>query len=937
MRRGISLILLIVLLVGLFPQPRVYSQEENEIDFLDWLKTLTPADVLKRANDEMKELYGLENHYPAKTSKGTFNADLVQKQINEAIKDPKKFTGFDIVYGTSHDDPITHHGQRMYRYSGYNVFGDHVSTDGYPWDAGWSGVQIHNLNFVTPWPEKVKQGKFDEFPNKFTSPLPDKYKEYNPKLNFEGLILTALNKKYIGEKKEDRVKYGDYLMYNNKNSEFKDRYVYTENGAPDGGWIKYVHVIQPPTYLSQGFGRVYMKSTYMDVPIAAFAAAEINDISASFEDLPTTAVAGNKVSVTVSVDSSFSKAVNSTFSWTLTTIGENRSLTSEADHLEFIGNAGGAASGTISIDPGGKRRLGVTFTMPDSAVRIQFKVNEDGKSPKEAILSNNVLDSQPKAIKLAEPQSFPYDMLTKKVKITLPTNTVTLSLPDREGAKWDGNATGSLNVYNRTENLLREFEVHENPPVNEDSETITRTPVVTYTIMRKDFSDKGKYDDPEKGSYVNLDDRDKPLLRTGEIFYEGSVSRKYTYTVYTQKCTGSGENEKCETVAETKSGTVTEYFDSDNVVKPYEMYVYNGAEKLFAHKYRDEIESNQASSLRKNLFWTNEPYPFKVLRWMNHRDVENKEYNWTKVPGQYERVFTQQASGYVEWKKTSPMENEYTKAREAAAKRSNKKSLYDKAVFATDKELQKYDYPIKSGYYFNPAGSYTFTLNTVVFKDKKPGDMTADHKTLLDALINSFRYESDLIYINNKKEAVNIHNDVLAPKGGGFERKPGVLTVQDNKGVNGVKLIDVLDDKSRFSQTVEEIPHTDDRDEESHVFWRKVMEGYSESFTQTSYKPYKYREYVTNDEHIYKITETSKITILVNPDNVSLYTHANMPNGEYNIKVWFDDINMAKLKGPSGEKFAYSEKLNTLIGVDAEHMDSIKVTVVGSMFDDLNN
>ena len=81
-------------------------------------------------------------------------------------------------------------------------------------------------------------------------------------------------------------------------------------------------------------------------------------------------------------------------------------------------------------------------------------------------------------------------------------------------------------------------------------------------------------------------------------------------------------------------------------------------------------------------------------------------------------------------------------------------------------------------------------------------------------------------------------------------------------------------------------------------------------------------------QHIYKITKTSTITIVVNPDNASLYTHANMPNGTYSIKAWFDEVDMKK------GNHAY-KSLNTLEGV--ADLDSIQVTVVGSMFDDLNN
>jgi hypothetical protein len=81
-------------------------------------------------------LYGLKNFFPQKAYGRALNTPLLQQQINEAIKAPEKFTGFDIVYGTSHGTEITHKGKVMTRYSGYNVFGDPGSTDGFPWDAG---------------------------------------------------------------------------------------------------------------------------------------------------------------------------------------------------------------------------------------------------------------------------------------------------------------------------------------------------------------------------------------------------------------------------------------------------------------------------------------------------------------------------------------------------------------------------------------------------------------------------------------------------------------------------------------------------------------------------------------------------------------------------------------------------------------------------------
>ncbi|MNJ37991.1 hypothetical protein D3C77_328280 [compost metagenome] len=151
---------------------------------------------------------------------------------------------------------------------------------------------------------------------------------------------------------------------------------------------------------------------------------------------------------------------------------------------------------------------------------------------------------------------------------------------------------------------------------------------------------------------------------------------------------------------------------------------------------------------------------------MHHQDEKGNKYDWTQAPGQYIRTFIQQASGSVQWNVESSMTDEYAQARNAAAKRVNNKKLFDKAVFATDKELQKHDYPIKSGYYFNPAGRYTFTVKTEVFKNKQPNanDMTDDHQDLVNGLIHSFRYETDLMFINNKKVAVNIKNDGLKEK-----------------------------------------------------------------------------------------------------------------------------------------------------------------------------
>ncbi|WP_194434081.1 hypothetical protein [Paenibacillus segetis] len=910
------------------PRATVYSLTDKEkIDFNE----LTPERVREIANQDMKELYGLDNYYPSSTKYGPYNVGLVQQQIDQAIKEPDKFTGFSMVYGKSHGTEITYKGKQIARYSGYNKYGDSVSTDGFPWDAGWSGRQLHNLSMVKlPWDnKKVISGPFDLFPENFINPIPDKLKEYLPGGNFEQLIIQALNDEYAGKSYNE----ANNFMYNGKNSEYEGRSVYTKDAAPQGGWSRYVHIIQPPTYLSQGFGRVYMSSTYKDIPIAPFIKSKGADISAEFEDLPTGAATGEETTVSIIVRSNFPKDEDTSYTLLITRKSDGTALTATKDNLEFGGAIASTGDhGKITARNKSFRRLSATFTMPESDVRIQFKINEDGKAPKEDNLDNNVLDSDPIAIKLVTPETLPYDMLSKKFKVVLPSSTVTLSLPNLPSASWTGNATGSLGVYNRTEDLLRDFLVANNPPINEASETITRTPEVYFTIKRPDFRDARTNDDPLNRKYVNLTDPGTPLKRTGEIYYNGSVSRPYQYEYSWESCTKNEKGEDvCTTKYETRTGVVTKNFDPNSVFNPYDMYVYNGRVEVPKRTYKNEIEGNNNYTLGKKLFWTNEPYYFDVIRWMHHQDVEGNKYDWTKVPGQYKREFIQQASGDVNYIVTSSLDEEYSQSRDAAANKTNKKSLYDKAVFATDKELQKYDYPVKSGYYLNPVGSYSFTLETVVFKDKVPVGVTADHKDIVDSLIDSFRYETDLMYINDAKEAVNIRDVVLNKKGGGFERNTGVLSVKDSTGVNGVELIKVWDQKdepSRYTKLVEEIKSTDKRGGDSHKFWKMILEGYSESYTAGSNSNYAYREYVMAGQHMYKITETTNVTIQVNPRKQMLYTHANMPNGKYNIRVWFDDTNLTK------GNHAY-KVLDTLKGV--KDLDSIEITVVGSMFDDLNN
>ncbi|MNJ34697.1 hypothetical protein D3C77_294180 [compost metagenome] len=540
-------------------------------------------------------------------------------------------------------------------------------------------------------------------------------------------------------------------------------------------------------------------------------------------------------------------------------------------------------------------------------------------------------------MKLVIPKELSYDVLSKQEKFPLKQgtpNTASLVLPVTDGW-WTSNASGALNVINNTPNLFRAHQVLNNPAVNEPSETVTRSPVFLTTIKREDFGD-----DPVNRKWMNpAPDPGTPIQRIGTVSHEGDVKRNYSYKYTTCSTNEEGKNVCTE---HTGSGTATASFDSGEDKKAFEIYVYNGRKDIPEQTFDNKIDNNSRDSLKKDMFWENEPYTYNVIRWMYHLNEEGKPYlpagvkseasdHGVAVPGQFPRIFTQQASANIAWKQEKTMAQEYATARNAAKDRKNNKSLYDRAVFPTDRDLQKYAYPIKSGYYFNPAGSYTFSVKTVTFK-QSDGD-TKDHQDLVDTLIDSFRYETDLIYINNKKAAVNIKNEPLDAKGGGFRAVAGTLTAAEPGGVNGSVLLKVLDRKSdakRYTKVVEEIYSSQDKDEsKTHLFWKKVLEGYNESFTASSNTFYKYREFVKNGQpKMYKITETTEVTIQINPENIPVYTHANMQNGKYYVKAWIADAVLSK------GNHTY-KKLDTLRGMDV--LDQIEVTVIGSMFDDLNN
>jgi hypothetical protein len=94
---------------------------------------------------------------------------------------------------------------------------------------------------------------------------------------------------------------------------------------------------------------------------------------------------------------------------------------------------------------------------------------------------------------------------------------------------------------------------------------------------------------------------------------------------------------------------------------------------------------------------------------------------------------------------------------------------------------------------------------------------------------------------------------------------------------------------------------------------------------------YKYREYIKDVQPMYTITETTTITITINPNNQKIYTHAHMPDGKYHVKAWLEDINPQQIA--PNYNLAY-KKLDVIKGITS--LDEIEVSVKGSLYDDIN-
>ena len=209
-------------------------------------------------------------------------------------------------------------------------------------------------------------------------------------------------------------------------------------------------------------------------------------------------------------------------------------------------------------------------------------------------------------------------------------------------------------------------------------------------------------------------------------------------------------------------------------------------------------------------------------------------------------------------------------------------------MFASDLGYKSVDYPIRSGYYFNPTGEYELIVTTTLYKDTyEPNDMPEpEHKAFVEALESAFRYESNMVYINTSKEAVTIDGEPVKKTGTSYAAQTAVA--RKGQSPDSLCPIDFIESFEKILLELKHFYHETDGKTDARL--KRFLEGYEESDTARSSRDYKYNELVKKGQTIYEITEKTTVTIKVNPDNKKVYTHAQMKNGDYKIRVYIDNV-----------------------------------------------
>ena len=602
---------------------------------------------------------------------------------------------------------------------------------------------------------------------------------------------------------------------------------------------------------------------------------------------------------------------------------ENAELTTS---VVFSVNGVTVDSKSVTLDYDEAQQVVFSFDTPAKGVlKMTAEINPAPRDFEEVTYENN---THTMVSMVGGYSDLPYWAYSRDIEFSTPPATAYFSKPSNSW--WEGVATGRLYVDNSSPDIYREWactvdgiNTSANPAVypglSGGPGYISKNAHIRATLHREEFN---YGDDPLNHLYSGLDE----LQATGLINTDGPVQQTYGYIWYCGGCSGP-EGDYCP--GHVRYVTLYEDFRDIGDTRVYRADVYNGMKELpYKRDFKRHFRKT-STELKFDLAWEGTHYPLggwrdssgrrhpvKVARWMSHIYANGTEDWRYQAPGQFERTFIGQSSGAITWKINKSMKEFYHDDRERARGRATGKGNYINAVFSTDKLLQTNDWPIKSGYYFNPGGTYQCIVYTEQYKDT--ANATKEHEELVKKVREAFYYDSSLIYVNKDQRSGAL----------------GQITEKDDKtrgllkiDASPLNLTTTLLESTTNWQGAGDIPDT-----VINPLFKEVLEGYAESKTDDSYEHFMYRE--QTDKRIWLVKEETVITFtLAVPVNQKMYTHVNMKNGDYAImakvgKIEFDFKEYLNLEDPND--YIY----DTVLTMEAFNLDGIKVTVSGSMYDD---
>lgn len=871
------------------------------------LEKITLENSLKLFNESMNLFYGMKNidkndpltwffsnNIVRNGNYYSLNTDIIKNAINN-----ENYNNLFIVYGSEYSVPdnnrVYFEGKLQPRYLGFNINGDSHENPDYPFNS-WSGWKIPERIFIkNPWNNielcnyyKLSKNRFSGFEIKLSRPDRTEYIG-----NLEKNIQLGLDLIFGGKTGKD-------ILVNPNN--FADTMLYdagTKPIDPDTGraglWSDFLYVIQPPTYYSWGYGHIFKSNgsgfDYMTIPIAPFVLVKDN-ISVHLNSLPSISIYENtEATISAYATADTDKNIKTSAHW--------QGFDSSGKTVFDVKNP------EFTIENGIKQSTIKTPLLKSGKYKFMLTVNDPSDpNPAESIYTDNTVEILVNVIpktSIKGSVTLDYDVLSRDFNHPLNNgHNITAELhlaetTDKVKYTWIPNTTnGALDITkNDPQNVLSGFKITNNPQeVNSNNTTVVKAPVATANINRKSLGDN-----PGWIYARNLVD----LIATPVINYSGSVTREFKKEIYgIVSYTELGD----ETSGETRQvpnfgwlydggGNTSALFSPlGNEPITVVAHVFNGRANLsIQRKFREEFAANESTVTKKKLYWVSQPINLDVHRWMKHLTSSGAVKSLEARPGQFDRVFKGQEEAEITYKIDIPISKYYELDRKNASNReptSNKN--YPRVQFAFDRDYDNILYPIKSGYYFNPAGKYSVTLKTVTYKNRR--ELTQNHKDLLESIQNSFRFSSNLIYQESKKK-YNLN----------LNRTDSLINIT----------------KSQTQSTYELIPHSPNENGITHELFREILEGWNESGTLDSYTNYKYREFVSDSNApIYKVTETTILTFEVNKDNKKLYTDYDMPEGNnYWMQASFND-------------FTYKGMYIKGTGV----LDNINISVVDSAYND---